>query len=118
MALTFKLVTTRSSWHDVRHVLPDMHRNFVNLIRRRWRSLIIETATIVRARRRLARLFVTFFVSVEPVVILCILNRNVGVLYNAHKDVLYDRNDKENEQVHENLRVPKVSLLHRMISVE
>ena len=118
VAFTFKLEAARSSWHDVRHVLPDMHRNLVNLIWRRWWSLIIETATVVRACWRLIRLIFTFFVSVEPVVILCILNRDVGVFNNAHEDVLYDRNDKENEQVHENLRVPKVRLLHRMVSVE
>ena len=58
------------------------------------------------------------FFSVEPVEVLGVLDRNVGVLHDDHKDVLHDRHQEEDEKVHEELSVPKVGLFHRMIGIE
>ena len=55
---------------------------------------------------------------VKPFEVFGILNRNVSVLNDNHKDVLYDGNHEEDEDVHEEVCIIKVGKSHGMEGVE
>ena len=86
----------------------------INLLIRWWLvSIVARTITALGSFSSSI-----LFAIAEPIEILCVLDRNIGVLNDDHENVLYDRDQEENETIHEDLCVPEIDFFYRLIGVE
>ena len=78
------------------------------------------TTTSVALMMGMGVLLVVFFflaAGIQPLKVLRVLDGNVTIFDDDHEDVLYERNQEEEEAVHEQVGVDKVAVAHGSVGI-